>query len=406
MHILNIGILAHVDAGKTSLTERLLFETGVIDRLGSVDAGSTQTDTGEIERRRGITIRTAVASFTVGDLRVNLVDTPGHADFVAEVERALGVLDGAVLVLSAVEGVQPHTRVLMKTLRKLRLPTLIFVNKIDRAGAREREVLADIRRRLSPYSVALNTVRDIGSAAATTHALPSDGVEQAAEVLAGCDDELLELLVDGKTADLRQVRAALARQCADGAAHPVLYGSAITGQGVAELLDAVATLLPAVRQPGPGEASRAARATVFAIERAPSGEKVAYLRVRAGALRPREHLALYRAGHADPYDGRLTALAVAGAPGRPDAVSGDIVKVWGVPEIVTDGSLGILVEERTAEALRPALQAALARDWDRGRILAKGQGRTWDKVSEEVAAVFFDPSLSPRPASAPSASAP
>lgn len=134
MHILNIGILAHVDAGKTSLTERLLFETGVIDRLGSVDEGSTQTDSGEIERRRGITIRTAVASFTLGDLRVNLVDTPGHADFVAEVERALGVLDGAVLVLSAVEGVQPHTRVLMKTLRKLRLPTLIFVNKIDRAG--------------------------------------------------------------------------------------------------------------------------------------------------------------------------------------------------------------------------------------------------------------------------------
>jgi ribosomal protection tetracycline resistance protein len=340
MHILNIGILAHVDAGKTSLTERLLFETGVIDRLGSVDAGSTQTDTGEIERRRGITIRTAVASFTVGDLRVNLVDTPGHADFVAEVERALGVLDGAVLVLSAVEGVQPHTRVLMKTLRKLRLPTLIFVNKIDRAGAREREVLADIRRRLSPYSVALNTVRGIGSDAATTHGLPSDGVEEAAEVLAECDDELLELLVDGKTAELQQVRAALARQCADGAAHPVLYGSAITGQGVAELLDAVATLLPAVRQPGPGEASGAARATVFAIERAPSGEKVAYLRVRAGALRPREHLALYRAGHADPYDGRLTALAVAGAPGRPHAVSGDIVKVWGVPEIRVGDHLG------------------------------------------------------------------
>ncbi|MFG1703153.1 GTP-binding protein [Nonomuraea sp. M3C6] len=335
MHILNIGILAHVDAGKTSLTERLLFETGVIDRLGSVDRGSTQTDTGEIERRRGITIRTAVASFTLGDLRVNLVDTPGHADFVAEVERALGVLDGAVLVLSAVEGVQPHTRVLMKTLRKLRLPTLIFVNKIDRAGARERELLADIRRRLSPYIVALNTVRDIGTPAATTRAVAS--TEEAAEVLAERDDGLLELLVDGKVPDGEQVRSSLARQCADGVAHPVLFGSAITGQGVAELLDGFG-LLPAVPQSRAGDGP--ARGTVFAIERAASGEKVAYLRVRTGALRAREPLTFYRHKGVHAYDGRLTALSVVGSPDRRQAVAGDIVKAWGVPEIRVGDHLG------------------------------------------------------------------
>ncbi|WP_327581075.1 TetM/TetW/TetO/TetS family tetracycline resistance ribosomal protection protein [Nonomuraea sp. NBC_00507] len=340
MHILNIGILAHVDAGKTSLTERLLFETGVIPRLGSVDDGSTQTDTGEIERRRGITIRTAVASFRLGDLRVNLVDTPGHADFVAEVERALGVLDGAVLVLSAVEGVQPHTRVLMTTLRKMRLPTLIFVNKIDRMGAREREVLADIRRRLSPYSVALNTVRDISRAAATTHALPAERVEEAAEVLAERDDGLLESLVDGKTPDLAQLRAALARQCADGVAHPVVYGSAITGQGVGDLLDAIAGLLPPVRRPD-GDDDRPGTATVFAIERAPSGEKAAYLRVRAGVLRPREHLTFHRARQqGGAYEGRLTALTVAGAPEQRQARAGDIVKVWGVPEIRVGDHVG------------------------------------------------------------------
>ncbi|MDP4503584.1 elongation factor G [Nonomuraea turcica] len=340
MHILNIGILAHVDAGKTSLTERLLFETGVIPRLGSVDDGSTQTDTGEIERRRGITIRTAVASFRLGDLRVNLVDTPGHADFVAEVERALGVLDGAVLVLSAVEGVQPHTRVLMTTLRKMRLPTLIFVNKIDRMGAREREVLADIRRRLSPYSVALNTVRDIGRTAATTHGLPAERVEEAAEVLAERDDGLLESLVDGKTPDLAQVRAALARQCADGVAHPVVYGSAITGQGVGDLLDAIAGLLPPVRRPD-GDDDRPGTATVFAIERAPSGEKAAYLRVRAGVLRPREHLTFHRARQrGGAYEGRLTALTVAGAPEQRQARAGDIVKVWGVPEIRVGDHVG------------------------------------------------------------------
>ncbi|CAM5248202.1 Elongation factor G, mitochondrial [Streptomyces antimycoticus] len=138
---LNIGVLAHVDAGKTSLTERLLYDAGVIDRLGSVDAGDTQTDTGEIERQRGITVRTAVASLTAGDTQLNLIDTPGHSDFIAEVERALGVLDGAVLVLSAVEGVQAQTRVLMKTLRRLRLPVLLFINKVVRdavAGAARR----------------------------------------------------------------------------------------------------------------------------------------------------------------------------------------------------------------------------------------------------------------------------
>src|SRR5882757_11529587 len=121
---LNLAILAHVDAGKTSLTERLLFAAGVIGTIGRVDDGSTQTDTLALERQRGITIKSAVVSFPVHDVTVNLIDTPGHPDFIAEVERVLGVLDGAVLVVSAVEGVQPQTRVLMRTLRRLRIPTL------------------------------------------------------------------------------------------------------------------------------------------------------------------------------------------------------------------------------------------------------------------------------------------
>src|SRR3954447_565515 len=106
MRTLNLGIVAHVDAGKTSLTERLLYAAGAIDQLGSVDAGTTQADTMLLERQRGITIKSAVVSFVVGDVTVNLIDTPGHPDFIAEVERVLSVLDGAVLVVSAVEGVQ------------------------------------------------------------------------------------------------------------------------------------------------------------------------------------------------------------------------------------------------------------------------------------------------------------
>ena len=156
MRTLNLGILAHVDAGKTTLTERLLFTAGAIDHLGSVDAGTTQTDSLELERERGITIRSAVASFRVADLAVNLVDTPGHPDFIAEVERVLGVLDGGVLVVSAVEGVQPQTPLLFRALQRLHVPTLIFVNKIDRAGADPKRVVEQMSRRLSPGVVALD----------------------------------------------------------------------------------------------------------------------------------------------------------------------------------------------------------------------------------------------------------
>src|SRR5436190_12966823 len=135
MQTLNLGILAHVDAGKTTLTERLLYAAGVIDELGSVDAGTTQTDSLALEQQRGITIKSAVVSFAIEDVTVNLIDTPGHPDFIAEVERSLGVLDGAVLVISAVEGVQSQTRVLMRALQRLRLPTLMLVNQMDRSVA-------------------------------------------------------------------------------------------------------------------------------------------------------------------------------------------------------------------------------------------------------------------------------
>jgi len=157
-----LGIVAHVDAGKTSLTERLLFEAGVIDAPGSVDAGTTRTDSMELERRRGITIRAAVTSFALGDLVVNLVDTPGHPDFIAEVERSLGVLDAAVLVLSSVEGVQPQTVVIWRALQRIGVPTVLFVNKVDRSGADVGRVLEQVRRRLTPHVVELARASDQG----------------------------------------------------------------------------------------------------------------------------------------------------------------------------------------------------------------------------------------------------
>src|SRR5258708_1134721 len=202
MRTLNLGILAHVDAGKTTLTERLLYTAGVIDEVGSVDDGSTQTDTLALERQRGITIKSAVVSFAVGDVTVNLIDTPGHPDFIAEVERVWNVLDGAVLVVSAVEGVQAQTRVLMRTLQRLHIPTVIFVNKIDRRGAHEERLLEAIAGKLTPAIVAMGSARDLGTRSAEVASFGANDAEFMAalvDVLADRDEARLAASVDDPT---------------------------------------------------------------------------------------------------------------------------------------------------------------------------------------------------------------
>ncbi len=252
---LNLGILAHVDAGKTTLTERLLYAAGVIDEVGSVDDGTTQTDSLALERQRGITIKSAVVSFAIGDVTVNLIDTPGHPDFIAEVERALSVLDGAVLVISAVEGVQPQTRILMRALQRLRVPALLFVNKIDRRGAGYDRVLRAISQRLTPTIVAMGSGHDLGTrAAGFTPFGEYDGAfaTRLAEVLAEHSDPILALYVNGgPPVSQRRLRAELAAQTRQVQAHPVYFGSALTGAGVDALMSGIAELLPAAgRDPG------------------------------------------------------------------------------------------------------------------------------------------------------------
>ena len=203
MRTLNLGILAHVDAGKTSLTERLLYTVGVIDEIGSVDDGSTQTDSLALERQRGITIKSAVVSFAIDDVTVNLIDTPGHPDFIAEVERVLNVLDGAVLVISAAEGVQAQTRVLMRTLQRLRIPTILFVNKIDRGGAHGERALRGISDKLTPAIIAMGSASHLGTrGAGFTPYRAGDGAFTArmADVLASRDDALLAAYLDDEAA--------------------------------------------------------------------------------------------------------------------------------------------------------------------------------------------------------------
>jgi ribosomal protection tetracycline resistance protein len=367
---LNLGILAHVDAGKTSLTERLLYATGVIDQIGSVDDGSTQTDTLALERQRGITIKSAVASFRIDDLPVNLIDTPGHPDFIAEVERVLAVLDGAVLVVSAVEGVQAQTRVLMRTLQRLRIPTLIFVNKADRLGASYGRVLDEIAARLTPAVTAMGTGRDQGSAAASFVPYgPADREFRAglAELLAEHDDGLLAAVVENSPIGYGRLRRALARQVRDGLMHPVFFGSAITGAGTDELIAGIRALLPASSGDPVGPVS----GTVFKVERGAAGEKIAYLRMFGGTVRTRERLTL-----GNERQAKVTAIRVYnGGPDEPrDSVSaGQIGRLWGL----TDIKVGDAVGDFTAGSDRrcfapPSLETVVIPDRpaDRGRLHA------------------------------------
>ncbi|MEU1369591.1 translation factor GTPase family protein [Streptomyces sp. NPDC005803] len=343
MHTLNLGILAHVDAGKTSLTERLLYTAGIIDEIGRVDDGNTQTDSLALERQRGITIKSAVVSFALDDVTVNLIDTPGHPDFIAEVERVLNVLDGAVLVVSAVEGVQAQTRVLMRTLQRLRIPTLIFVNKTDRAGARYAQVLRDITERLTPHAVTMGpAVTGLGTRDALSGAY-ADGdprlTSRLTDLLTEHDDALLAAYVDdGGALDPARLLAELAAQTERALVHPVYFGSAVTGDGITALTGGIKELLPAAGDDADGPVS----GTVFKVERGRAGEKLAWVRMFSGTVRTRDRLE-FGQGPGAASEGKVTGIRVfAGGTDVdvPSAGPGQIVKLRGLGDIRIGDAVG------------------------------------------------------------------
>ena len=369
--MLNLGILAHVDAGKTTLTERLLYAAGVIDKPGSVDDGTTQTDSLALERQRGITIKSAVVSFTVGDSTVNLIDTPGHPDFVAEVERALSVLDGAVLVVSAVEGVQPQTRILWRALQRLRVPTLFFVNKIDRGGADDQRVLHAIAQRLTPAVIPMGAVRGLGTRAAAvvpdTAAGPAARARLAA-LLAERDDEVLAAYL-GHEAAVKPgwLRERLAGQVEAGLVHPVYFGSAVTGAGVDVLLRDLPGLLP----PAGGDPAGPLSARVFKVGPGPAGDKVAYARMFSGTVAARD-----RVPFGDGRAAKVTAVSVFadGAAVRRDSVrAGQIAMLSGLAGIQIGDVIGTARGDAGLHFFAPpTLETALvARDpGDKARLHA------------------------------------
>jgi ribosomal protection tetracycline resistance protein len=351
---LNLGILAHVDAGKTSLTERLLYTAGVIGEIGSVDAGSTTTDTLALERQRGITIKSAVVSFAIAGTTVNLIDTPGHPDFIAEVERVLGVLDGAVLVVSAVEGVQAQTRVLMRTLRRLRIPTLVFVNKLDRRGADPARVLGELGTRLGVDAVAADADRG-----------------QLLDLLTRHDDDLLARYVADETSVTPDVlRAALVAQTRQALIHPVYFGSAITGDGIDGLSRGIAGFLP----PATGDPAGRVSGAVFKVDRGSAGERIAYLRMFSGTLHTRDRVPLRHPGISDPVEEKITGIEVFESgnlvPG-PSVAAGRIAVVRGLTGVRIGDAIGVAPERGDVHHFAPpTLETVVvpARDSERGAL--------------------------------------
>ncbi len=256
-----VGVLAHVDAGKTTLTESLLLISGAIRKAGRVDKRDSFLDTEPEERRRGITILAKNAIFDYKYTHFTLIDTPGHVDFTGETERALSVLDACVLVISAPEGVQAHTLTLWKLLEIYRVPTFIFVNKMDMPGADADRALRDIRERLSPLAEKYDSARFLDLAAES-------------------DDETLnEYLETGKLDGAVISRAVTSRRL-----FPVCFGSALKHEGTEQLLD----ILDALSSPPP--LSDALAFKVYKIQRDSKGERLTFIKLTGGSLRARDSI--------------------------------------------------------------------------------------------------------------------
>ena len=338
MTTINIGIVAHVDAGKTSLTERILYETHVIGEIGRVDKGTTQTDSLDLEKRRGITIKASVVSFFVNTLKINLIDTPGHPDFLAEVERSFSVLDGAILLISAVEGIQAQTKILFSALLKLRIPTIIFINKIDRSGAQSDELIKRVKEKLTEHIIPLYRTEHIGTkhaSVAQNHLHDPTFLHACIEQLALGDEQLLAAYVEGETITEGQVRTALMQQVGEAKLSPVFFGSALTGVGVRELLADLGSYFPSNTSLEDAPLS----GVVFKLEKEATGEKVAYVRVFSGSMRVRTDVNLQRRKHdgeIETYTGKIQKLHLfwEGKTVQAQQVgAGEFCKVWGLKEV-------------------------------------------------------------------------
>ncbi|QMV43392.1 GTP-binding protein [Cohnella cholangitidis] len=360
MSLRNVGIFAHVDAGKTTTTEQILYRSGRIRSLGNVDDGTAQTDWLEVERTRGISVRSAVTRFQWKDVQVNLVDTPGHVDFLSEVERSLRVMDGAVLIVSAVEGVQAQTEVIWQALRDLGIPTIIYLNKMDRIGAEPDRVVGEIHRLLSAGAVPIQAFDGVeGEFSGSTDLLTGDDKSslrttedrrRLAEKIAEMDDALLELYFErGELADTDLIPV-LRNSIREANLFPVLFGASNRGIGVERLMDAIVDLLP----PPAGDESSPLSGVVFKLDKDPVMGRLAYVRLYGGALRNRDTVR----NHALEIDEKVTQIRKMDGQRSEDIgilKAGDIAVVCGwsrvrIGDIIGDRA-GVPGERRIAEPL-------------------------------------------------------
>src|SRR3954463_6824126 len=268
----NIGIMAHIDAGKTTTTERILFYTGITYKIGEVHEGTAVMDWMEQEQERGITITSAATTCFWREHRINIIDTPGHVDFTAEVERSLRVLDGAVAVFDAVAGVEPQSDLVWRQADKYRVPRICFVNKMDRTGANFQRTVDMIKERLGAKPVPIQLpigsedrfrgIVDLLANKAVLYVDDSGTREELAEIpaeiavqaeqmrqemieaIAETDDELTLLYLEGEELDVEELRGALRRATIANKLVPVLAGAALKNKGVQRMLDAVVFYLP------------------------------------------------------------------------------------------------------------------------------------------------------------------
>ena len=283
MKIINIGILAHVDAGKTTLTESLLYTSGAILELGSVDKGTTRTDTMFLERQRGITIQAAVTSFNWNGYKINIVDTPGHMDFLTEVYRSLSVLDGAVLVISAKDGVQAQTRILFHALQKMNIPTIIFINKIDQYGINLHNTYQNIKEKLSTDIIIMQNVT-------LTPEVSLENItdlEKWDAVIAG-NDRLLEKYITGETLTVQELKQEEYGQVQKGSLFPIYHGSAKNNIGTQQLIEVISDIFCSEMDKSQSELC----GSVFKIEYTDRKQRLAYLRLYSGTLHLRDTIIL------------------------------------------------------------------------------------------------------------------
>ena len=280
--VLTLGIFAHANAGKTTITEHLLYHAKVIDNIGRVDNGDTVTDDMKVEKERGITVRDSIVSFELDDKTIQLIDTPGHVDFSAEVERAINVLDGAVLVISGVEGLEAQTYTIWRALQEKNVPVILFINKMDRKGADFDRVVAELQNNLKVPTMTLKHVKQVADG---TLKIEESKIEDILEELSLVDDEILEKYVNGSTIDREWLLQKIRNLTHNCKVFPIIGGSALSDVGIRDLMDSISKYIPNTTKKINSDLS----AYVFMIRVGENG-KNAYVKVLNGELGTRDNV--------------------------------------------------------------------------------------------------------------------